>query len=191
MCICIYIYMGVLGGYTYPHTYTLDVCDEQEWYIHSLTLPPASSRVPCSFPPSSRHRSHQLRLNVSLVVGPLCCVYSRRMGQPTQRATNYTARSNIDTAQIFLHAQHISHSHSDIVEKRPTEKFVCGRVSFCFVLYISHTIQLTPQQLSAEPRNSASAEALAVARRPKDTSNEKTRPPLVSFFWRFVFCVCV
>jgi len=26
------------------------------------------------------------------------------MGQPTQRATNYKARSNIDTAQIFLHA---------------------------------------------------------------------------------------
>jgi len=32
------------------------------------------------------------------------------MGQPTQRATNYTARSNIVTAQIFLHA------------KRPTAK---------------------------------------------------------------------
>jgi len=31
-------------------------------------------------------------------------LYARRMGQPTQRATNYTARSNIDTAQIFLHA---------------------------------------------------------------------------------------
>ena len=31
-------------------------------------------------------------------------VYARRMGQPTQRATSYTARSNIDTAQIFLHA---------------------------------------------------------------------------------------
>ena len=31
-------------------------------------------------------------------------IYARRMGQPTQRATNYTARSNIDTAQIFLHA---------------------------------------------------------------------------------------
>jgi len=83
------------------------------------------------------------------------------MGQPTQRATNYTARSNIVTAQIFLHAngqrpkrasnrqrsrrrqargathrarprspsrsalaQHISHSHSGIDEKRPTEKFV-------------------------------------------------------------------
>jgi len=77
------------------------------------------------------------------------------MGQPTQRATNYTARSNIETAQIFLHAngqwpnramirqrsrrrqrrgdphtehglgaQHISHSHSGIDEKRPTEKFV-------------------------------------------------------------------
>jgi len=30
--------------------------------------------------------------------------YARRMGQPTQRATNYTARSNIDTAQIFLYA---------------------------------------------------------------------------------------
>jgi len=31
-------------------------------------------------------------------------LYARRMGQPTQRATNSTARSNIDTAQIFLHA---------------------------------------------------------------------------------------
>jgi len=30
--------------------------------------------------------------------------YARRMGQSTQRATNYTARSNIVTAQIFLHA---------------------------------------------------------------------------------------
>ena len=30
-----------------------------------------------------------------------CVFYARRMGQ---RATNYTARSNIDTAQIFLHA---------------------------------------------------------------------------------------
>jgi len=30
--------------------------------------------------------------------------YAQRMGQPTQRATNYTARSKIDTAQIFLHA---------------------------------------------------------------------------------------
>ena len=26
------------------------------------------------------------------------------MGQPTQRATNYTARSNLETAQIVLHA---------------------------------------------------------------------------------------
>jgi len=31
-------------------------------------------------------------------------MYARRMGQPTQRATNYTARSNIDIAQIFFHA---------------------------------------------------------------------------------------
>jgi len=29
--------------------------------------------------------------------------YARRMGQLTQRATNYTARSNIEPAQIFLH----------------------------------------------------------------------------------------
>jgi len=31
-------------------------------------------------------------------------VYAWRMGQPTQRATNYTARSNIEPAQICLHA---------------------------------------------------------------------------------------
>jgi len=31
-------------------------------------------------------------------------VYARRIGQPTQRATNYTARSNIEPAQIFPHA---------------------------------------------------------------------------------------
>jgi len=31
-------------------------------------------------------------------------LYARRTGQPTQRATNYTARSNIVTAQIFLYA---------------------------------------------------------------------------------------
>jgi len=35
---------------------------------------------------------------------------------------------------------------------------------------ISHIIQLTPQELSAEPRNSTSAEALAVARRPTEAS---------------------
>jgi len=29
--------------------------------------------------------------------------YARRMGQPTQKATNYTARSNIDTARFFSH----------------------------------------------------------------------------------------
>jgi len=37
-------------------------------------------------------------------------------------------------------------------------------------LSISHVIQITPQQQSAEPRNSAGAEALAVARRPKEAS---------------------
>jgi len=30
--------------------------------------------------------------------------YARRIGQLTQRATNYTARSNIEPVQIFLHA---------------------------------------------------------------------------------------
>jgi len=50
------------------------------------------------------------------------------MGQPTQRATNYTARSNIEPSQIFLTAlaQHISHSHSGIDEKRPTESLSVG-----------------------------------------------------------------
>jgi len=39
---------------------------------------------------------------------------------------------------------------------------------YIYVLYISHIIQLTPQQQSTEPRNSAGAGALAVARRPKE-----------------------
>jgi len=56
----------------------------------------------------------------------------------------------------------------------------CGRTSRCAkasivivnrmiitVFFISHVIQLTPQQQSAEPRNSAGDEALAPARRPK------------------------
>jgi len=80
--------------------------------------------------------------------------YARRMGQPTQRATNYTARSNIEptsTAQarpdqaalatstasesLYTHshelpalialAQHITRSHHGIDEQRPTEKCVC------------------------------------------------------------------
>ena len=63
-------------------------------------------------------------------------------------------------------------------------------VVFLF-LYISYIIQLLPQKLSAEPRHNASAEALAVARRPKEASREKTRPPPVSrgsfpFFFRRV-----
>jgi len=40
---------------------------------------------------------------------------------------------------------------------------------------ISHIIHLTPQELSTEPENSASAEALTVAIRPKEASREKTR----------------
>jgi len=41
-------------------------------------------------------------------------------------------------------------------------------------------MQLTPQELSADPKNTASAEALTVARRPREASREKTRPPPVS-----------
>jgi len=51
---------------------------------------------------------------------------------------------------------------------------------YIYKLYLSLIIQMPPQKLSAEPRNSASAEALAVARRPKEASREKTRPPPVS-----------
>jgi len=39
-------------------------------------------------------------------------------------------------------------------------------------VFISHIIQLTPHQQSAEPKNSAGAEALAVARRPKELRNK-------------------
>ena len=54
---------------------------------------------------------------------------------------------------------------------------VCAvdRLGFVFCLCISHSIQLTRQELSAEPKNSASAEALTVARRPKEASREKIR----------------
>ena len=53
--------------------------------------------------------------------------YARRMGQPTQRATNHTARSHShELPALTALAQHIAHSHSGIDEKRPTEKFVSG-----------------------------------------------------------------
>jgi len=50
----------------------------------------------------------------------------------------------------------------------------------CFLFFISHIIQLTSRQQSAESRNRAGAEALAVARRPEEASRERTRPPPVS-----------
>ena len=76
---------------------------------------------------------------------------TRRMGQPTQRATNYTARSNIDTAHIFLHAngqrpkrapirqrsrrrQRRGEPHTEdglgVLLKRPTVKFVGLHVEY-------------------------------------------------------------
>jgi len=51
---------------------------------------------------------------------------------------------------------------------------------FFFFWNIFLIFKLTPQQQSAESRNSAGAEALAVARRPKEETREKTRPPPVS-----------
>ena len=45
-----------------------------------------------------------LRMLLCAAGCPTAEKYARRMGQPTQRATSYTARPNIDTAQIFLHA---------------------------------------------------------------------------------------
>jgi len=60
-------------------------------------------------------------------------------------------------------------------KKKPLTKV--SDAQFC---YISHIIQLTPQEQSAEPKNSARAKALTVARRPKEASSEKTRPPPVS-----------
>ena len=47
-----------------------------------------------------------------------------------------------------------------------------------FFLYISHVIQLTPQEQSAEPKYIA---ALTVARRPKEASREKTRAAVFFF----------
>jgi len=54
---------------------------------------------------------------------------------------------------------------------------------------VSHIIQLTPQEQSAEPNNIASAEALTVARRPKESSREKTLAAagITRFFSLFYF----
>jgi len=41
---------------------------------------------------------------VPLDAAPELVLCTRRMGQPTQRAANYTARSNIEPAQSFPHA---------------------------------------------------------------------------------------
>ena len=54
-------------------------------------------------------------------------------------------------------------------------KYEHERLFFYFFYGISHITQLTPQELSAELKKSASAEALTVARRQKEASREKTR----------------
>jgi len=46
-------------------------------------------------------------------------------------------------------------------------------VSCKYLWYISQILQLTAHKLSAEPRNRASAEALAVARRPREASRRR------------------
>jgi len=78
MYICIYMYM---------HMYI-----NKEIYMPSA--PPYAS--------TSSDTSRQVYIYLPVYI--YMFTYARRMGQPTQRATNYTARSNIDTAQIFLYA---------------------------------------------------------------------------------------
>jgi len=51
-----------------------------------------------------KQRARRPLLNPSASIQRMCHHYAQQMGQPTQRATNYTARSNIEPAQIFLHA---------------------------------------------------------------------------------------
>jgi len=53
--------------------------------------------------------------------------------------------------------------------------------NMAFFLFFSYP---TTHTTTAEPRNSAGAEALAVARRPKVASREKTRPPPVSLIYK-------
>jgi len=120
---------------------------------HNAVRHAARSRLARSVPghrARTRASSRNERNGLRCVIG-----YARRMGQPTQRATNYTAGSNIEARPNLssrqrpkharkaalatfagapgathrarlrgLTAQHISHSHSGIDEKRPMEKFV-------------------------------------------------------------------
>jgi len=70
-------------------------------------LPTSSSsspRYPVGLPFDIAHSSLTFQNSRFASLLDLLITYARRMGQPTQRATNYTARSNIDTAQICLHA---------------------------------------------------------------------------------------
>jgi len=48
-----------------------------------------------------------------------------------------------------------------------------GETEEAVFFFFSHSIQLTPQQQSAESRKIAGAEALAVARRPEEASWDK------------------
>ena len=83
----------------------------------------------------------------------------------------------------FVRRHRRRHRHADrhSAKRRPCRSAdAAGRGAKPFFLFFHlsyHT--LTPQQQSAESRNSAGAEALAVARRPKEASREKTRPPPV------------
>jgi len=63
------------------------------------------------------------------------------MGQPTQRATNYTARSNIEPARIFLHAngQSAPRSGGSRDVGRGAGSHTPSTASESFAHHISHT----------------------------------------------------
>ena len=72
-------------------------------------------------------------------------------------------------------------------------RFLCCFTVMFFTLCISHIVQLTPQQQSAESRNSAGAEALAVARRPKEIGGDDPATAGIErflFFWFSTFFLC-
>jgi len=68
--------------------------------------------------------------------------YARRMGQPTQRATNYTARSNIEPAQICLHANGQSAPRTGGARDvgRGAGRHTPSTVKFCVYIYNDGTI---------------------------------------------------
>jgi len=89
MYLCMYIYIYI---YIYLYIYTRP----------GGHLPAAATL--CRFAQTGESICIYIYIYTYVYIYIYMYVYARRMGQPTQRATNYNARSNIDTAQTFLHA---------------------------------------------------------------------------------------